>query len=313
MLDYAYEIEHFDRHLGRMLKLLEERGQIENTLVVVTADNGMPFPRVKGQEYELSNHLPLAIMWPGGIKKPGRVIDDYVSFIDFAPTFLEVAGVDWKKSGMQPSPGRSLTDVFNSTKSGQINPQRDHVLIGKERHDIGRPHDWGYPIRGIVKDNVLYIENFETDRWPAGNPETGYLNCDGSPTKTAVLESRKDARFVAGRKPPYKPGPAMSWYECFGKRPREEMFNVADDIGCTKDLARNGDFRDKKAALKNQLYSELKAQGDPRMFGRGYVFEQYPYANAGTRNFYERFMKGEKLRAGWVNRSDFDPQPQSRE
>ena len=95
MLDYAFEIEHFDAHLVRMLEELESRGQLDNTLVVVTADNGMPFPRIKGQEYELSNHLPLAVMWPKGITSPGRTIDDYVSFIDFAPTFVEAAGLTW--------------------------------------------------------------------------------------------------------------------------------------------------------------------------------------------------------------------------
>ncbi|TVQ02387.1 MAG: heparan N-sulfatase, partial [Balneolaceae bacterium] len=49
MLDYAFEIEHFDYHLGKMLELLEKSGELEHTLVVVTSDNGMPFPRVKGQ------------------------------------------------------------------------------------------------------------------------------------------------------------------------------------------------------------------------------------------------------------------------
>jgi len=62
LLDYAYEIEYFDAHLVRMLEMLESRGELENTIVIVTADNGMPFPRVKGQVYEYSNHMPLAIM-----------------------------------------------------------------------------------------------------------------------------------------------------------------------------------------------------------------------------------------------------------
>ena len=120
-------------------------------MVVVTSDNGMPFPRAKGNAYEVSNHMPLAVMWPKGIKSPGRVVDDYVSFIDFAPTFLELAGMEAEAVGMQPTAGRSLMDVILSEESGQVNPARDHVLIGKERHDIGRPDDLGYPIRGIIK------------------------------------------------------------------------------------------------------------------------------------------------------------------
>ena len=94
MLDYAYEIEYFDSQLVKMLEILEKRGELENTIVIVTADNGMPFPRAKGQVYELSNHVPLAIMWGKGIKNPGRKIFDFISFIDFAPTLLEAAGIE---------------------------------------------------------------------------------------------------------------------------------------------------------------------------------------------------------------------------
>ena len=113
LLDYGFEIEHFDRHVGRMLAILEERGELENTLVVVTSDNGLPFPRAKGQEYYYSNHLPLAIMWPAGIAKPGRMIDEMVSFIDFTPTFLEIAGIAMQQTGMAPITGKSLTDTFS--------------------------------------------------------------------------------------------------------------------------------------------------------------------------------------------------------
>jgi arylsulfatase A-like enzyme len=294
LLDYAFELEHFDSHMVKMLQLLEDRGELDNTLVVATADNGMPFPRAKGQEYEFSNHLPLAVMWKKGIKNPGRVVDDYVSFIDFAPTFLELAGLPWNRSGMHPSPGRSLTDIFFSEKAGVVSPARDHVLIGKERHDVGRPHDWGYPIRGIVKNGMLYLHNFETARWPAGNPETGYLNCDGSPTKTEVLGTRTDdAR-------------RQYWQWSFGKRPREELFNVKDDPECLSDLAGKPAYQAMQTALKEQLFGELKQQEDPRMFGKGQVFDEYPYADKSGKDFYERFMKGEKLRAGWVNESDFE-------
>lgn len=297
LLDYALEIEHFDRHLVRMLELLEQTGQLENTLVVVTADNGMPFPRAKGQCYEASNHLPLAVMWQRGIKQPGRTVSDYVSFVDLAPTFIEVAGLRWNETGMQPSPGRSLTDIFSSTKSGRVNPERDHVLIGKERHDIGRPHDWGYPIRGIVKGGMLYLHNFEPSRWPAGNPETGYLNCDGGPTKTEVLKGRTN------------PERHRLWQLCFGKRGAEELYNLKSDPDCLRNLADSPEHAAMKTALKEQLFAELKAQNDPRMFGQGDVFDKYLYSDPKMRNFHERYMSGEKLRAKWVNETDFERQP----
>jgi N-sulfoglucosamine sulfohydrolase len=294
MLDYAFEVEHFDRHLGRMLQLLEERGLLDNTIVIVTSDHGMPFPRVKGQAYEFSNHVPLAVMWKRGVTAPGRTVDDYVSFADVAPTLVEVAGLEWGETGMQPAAGRSLTDILYSAKSGRVNPRRDHVLVGKERHDVGRPHDWGYPIRGIVKDGALYLRNYEPARWPAGNPETGYLNCDGGATKTDILDARR-----AGRE-------KRHWELAFGKRPAEEFYDLKQDPDCLNNLAGKPAVRARQARLRRQMESELRAEGDPRMFGRGGVFDRYVYSDEKTRNFYERFMRGEKLRAGWVNESDFE-------
>lgn len=296
MLDYGFEIEHFDRHLVKMLALMEERGQLDNTLVVVTSDHGMPFPRAKGNAYEASNHVPLAIMWKGRIEQPGRVVGDYVSFVDLAPTLIEAAGLAWNDTGLQTTAGRSLSDIFRSQPSGA--PARDHVLIGQERHDIGRPHDWGYPIRGIVKNDMLYLHNFEPARWPACNPETGYLNCDGSPTKSVVLDGR--TKSMQGQ---------LLWQLCFGKRPSEELYDVKRDPDCLHNLASDPQHQSLKKQLHDQLITELKAQDDPRMFGRGGVFEAFPYADAGLRNFYDRYLAGEKLTAGWVNASDFAPAP----
>jgi arylsulfatase A-like enzyme len=297
MLDYGFEVEHYDNHLGRIIEQLERAGQLHNTLIVATSDHGMPFPRVKGQAYFDSNHIPLAIRWPQGIKNPGRKVTDYVAFNDLAPTFLDVAGVTLEQAGMQPFSGRSLRSIFESGIDGRTHADWNRVLIGKERHDVGRPHDWGYPIRGIIKEGWLYLHNYETDRWPAGNPETGYLNTDGSPTKTEVLELRR-----SGENPEF-------WKLCFGKRPPEELYNLSKDPDCTVNLANSSEHRIEREELSGQMVEELKSQKDPRMEGRGKIFDKYLYVNPGTRNFYERYMKGEKVRAGWVNPGDFEPEP----
>ncbi len=294
MLDYAYEIEYFDQHLDKMINLLEERGELENTIIVITSDNGMPFPKAKGNAYLYSHHLPLAIMWPAGIKNPGRVIEDYISFIDFAPTFLELAEIDPEEAEMPEMEGKSFTDIFYSKKAGRVNPNRNAVMIGQERHDVGRPKDEGYPIRGMITDDYIYLHNFENDRWPAGNPQTGYLNTDGSPTKTVILNSRKQEDL------------AHYWEGSFGKRPQEELYLVREDRDCMHNLALHPEHQDRKDNLKNVLFEELKRQGDPRMFGKGHVFDEYPYAQGDMRNFYERYRQGEKLEPGWVNPSDFE-------
>ncbi len=289
MLDHAFALEYFDQHLGQMLEILEEAGELENTIVIATADNGMPFPRVKGQAYEHSNHMPLAIMWPQGIASPGRTVESYTCFIDIAPTLLDAAGVLESDSGMSAITGRSLFPIFNQSSKSAI---RDHVLIGKERHDVGRPKDQGYPIRGILRDDWLYVLNFEPSRWPVGNPETGYPNTDGSPTKTVILEGRDT------------PDRHAYWELCFGFRPKEELYNVASDPACLKNLSEISDYTDKKETLKEELIERLRQEKDPRIIADGTVFDQYPYADPNTRNFYERFPAGELEVPFWLNASD---------
>ncbi len=218
MLDYALEIEYVDSHLELMVNELEKRGVLDNTIIVVTSDHGMPFPRCKAQEYMYSNHVPLIIMWPKGIKKPGRTVKDMISFTDFAPTFLELADVKYEESGMHSLSGISLTDIFYSEKAGQVNAGRDVVVIGKERHDYSRPNNEGYPIRGIVSDDYLYLYNYDISLWPAGNPEIGYLDIDGSPTKTEILRL-----FRSGEEDKY-------WVWSMGKRQvSEELYQISKD------------------------------------------------------------------------------------
>lgn len=267
-LDYALEVEWYDSHLGKMLQKLEETGQLENTLIVVTSDHGEPFPRVKGQIYEKGFHIPLAVRWGKKIK-PGRVVDDFINVRDYAPTFLQAAGIEAPES----MTGRSFLDVLLSGKSGQTDPSRNRMLVGKERHDIGRPDDVGYPVRALRTPEYLYIRNFEPGRWPVGNPETGYRNCDDGPTKELIL-SHFDRYYTL----------------CFGMRPSEELYQVEKDSDCLTNLADDPKYAD----VKNQLYQEmndllLKDQ-DPRILGRGAVFDSYKYQGNRSHS-YEEWLK----------------------
>lgn len=295
MLDYALEVEYFDKQLGKVLQVLEDAGELENTIIVVTSDNGMPFPRVKGHVYEYDNHLPLAIMWKGQISNPGRVISEYVSFIDFAPTFLDLAGLNDKSANMQPVQGKSLLNILKSKGNDDVKPLRDFVLLGRERTDVGRPQDRGYPVRAIVKDNFIFHKNYEPNRWPSGNPETGYMDTDGGPTKTNLLNANRHGRHQD------------LWLLSFGKKPTEELYQIDIDPYSMNNLADDPHYAEIKDTLKSQMEAELKAQKDPRMFGKGSVFDKYPYSRTDLANFYERFMKGEKMKTSWIEDSDFEP------
>jgi hypothetical protein len=268
LLDYALEVEWFDAHLGKILEHLEKAGELEDTLVVVSSDHGMPFPRVKGQIYEHGFHIPLAMRWGRQIK-PGRVVTDFINVRDFAPTYLELAGLALPGSVT----GRSFADVLRSEKSGQVDPTRNRMVIGKERHDVGRPHDWGYPVRAIRTPEYLYVRNYEPDRWPAGNPETFYPNCDNSPTKTLIASSFD------------------KYYRlCFGKRPPEELYRVSEDPDCVKNLAAESTLESVRRELRAELDERLRKDEDPRALGRGEIFEAYKYM--GNRDHsYEAWLK----------------------
>ena len=294
MLDYAFEIEYFDSHLERIISELDKRNLLENTIIVVTSDNGMPFPRVKGQVFPYDNRLPLAIRWGKGIKNPGRIINDYVSFSDFAPTFIELAGVNIKNQNMEEFSGTSLKNIFNDDP---IQKKRNYMIIGKERHDVGRQNDKGYPVRAIIAGHYFYSLNFKPNRWPAGNPETGYLNTDGSPSKTEILNLKRE-----GSNEDY-------WNLSFGKRPEETLYDIRKDPDCIENIAQNNKYSFIKDSLRKVLIEDLTINKDPRILGYGDLFDNYTYAEKRTRNFYERYMNGESLDSDWVNSSDFENPP----
>lgn len=295
MLDYAFEVEYTDNHLGRMLAELESRGILDQTLVIVTSDHGMPFPRCKGYAWPDSCGVPLAIRWPEGIRRPGRIIDDFVTFVDIAPTILDVAGCLPSESGMQPITGRSLRQLLESEASGMIDPLRDHALVGKERTDVGRPDDVGYPIRGIITHSHLYLHNYESSRWPAGNPESGYPDTDGSPSKTLILERGRRNRSD------------QFWQISFGKQPEQLLFNLKSDPDCLHNLADQPDQQQLISTLRNRMESELREQGDPRIFGEGQQFDRYPPTSGA--GFHRLIMEGKRPPAGWINPDDFEPAP----
>ncbi|MFC1760730.1 sulfatase [Planctomycetota bacterium] len=264
LLDYANEVEWYDTHIGRAIKTLEERGLMENTLIVVTSDHGMPFPRVKGQIYEEGFHVPLVAYWKGVIQ-PGRTVDDFVNFPDVAPTFMEAAGL----KPHEQMTGRSFLDLLRSPKSGQVDPSRNHVLLGKERHDTGRSNEDGtdltYPVRAIRTKDFLYVHNIKPERWPAGNPEFGLRNCDASPSKS----------YLTSLKPV---DPEYRYYEMsFGLRPEEELYHIRKDPDCMVNLAVNPEYAAVKKQMREQMEADLTAQGDPRTLGQGDVFDQYKY------------------------------------
>ena len=264
--DYLYEIEWFDQHLGRMLKTLEDSGELDNTIIVVTSDNGMPFPRAKATAYNYGVHMPLAIRWGKGIRKPGRVIDDFVNHIDFAPTFLEAAALEIPEH----MTGRSLMNLFQSTKSGFIDPARGMTVTGLERHVWARPEGKTYPRRSVHTKDFVYIRNYKPDRWPMGGPDfvashqSTFGDIDAGPTKTYMMEHRDD------------PAVHDLFVKSFGKLPAEELYAIDIDPAQMNNLANRPEYDQIKERLHKQLEDYQQKTGDLRLKGMS-PWDEYPF------------------------------------
>ncbi len=265
LLDYYWEVQRFDEQVGQALEALEKAGRLENTIVVVTSDNGMPFPRCKTNLYDMGSRLPLAIRWGNRIKA-GTRLDQFVSFADFAPTILEAAGHPALKS----MTGHSfLPSLLGRSTAGQ---ERDHVFIGRERH-VGNARaggNLGYPMRAIRTRDYLYIWNLKPERWPAADPEE-YADVDNGPTKKYMLEHRGEE--AVGR----------LFDLSFGKRPGEELYEIARDPFQMKNLAGQTGYQDVRGNLRARLEEFMRKTGDPRLSADPDQLEKYPYRNPGRR------------------------------
>ncbi len=256
--DYLYEIQYFDNQLGEILQLLASRGELDNTVIVYTSDNGMPFPRSKSTNYEYGTHEPFAVRWGNGITEH-QDVTDFISLTDIAPTFLDLAGI----TPPAAMTGRSFRMQLFADKSGRIDKTRNAVYSGFERHiDGARLNHRGYPSRAIHADKYLYILNLAPDRWPAGRPPFLADIDDGSPSKTVIADREHFEKY---------------WALAADKRPAEELYDVSRDPAQLNNLADNPEFKPIKNSLKQRLLQQMQQTGDPWATGNGEIFDSYTY------------------------------------
>lgn len=280
--DYLGEVQALDAYVGYLLGELERIGELDNTLVVLTGDNGIPgIPRGKGNLYDLGVAAPLIVRWADGQSRPGRIVDDFVNLMDLAPTFLEAAGI----RAPATMDGRSLLPQLRADRSGVVDPSRDFVVTGRERHVTGaRPGGLPYPSRAIRTRDYLYIRNFEPDRWPMGDPPAGdppdgepsyealredthaaFADLDAGPTKAWLVTHRHD--------PSVRPLFALT----MGKRPAEELYDLRKDLDQMVNLADDPAYAEAKAELSRRLMEVLRRADDPRLVD---AFDRPPYVEA---------------------------------
>ena len=284
--DYLGECQAVDAGLGVLIAKLEEIGELDNTIIAVSGDHGIPgFPRAKCNLYQFGTEVSMAVRWPEAISA-GRTVDDFVNLMDIAPTFLEAAGVDLPE-GMT---AKSLMPLLRQEGSGQIEPERDHVVTGRERHnlvDSPRPYEGlPYPTRAIRTKDFLYIHNFEPERWPAGDPmglddptaepppadellnsyTVVYPDLDKGPTRSWMIHNRADPEVA----PLFELG--------FGKRPQEELYDLRSDPHYMTNLAADYAHQKTRKHLHDRLMKILVEHNDPRVTENPNRFEHPPFA-----------------------------------
>lgn len=251
MLGYYGEVAQFDHECGEMLEILRQRGELDNTLIVMTSDNGWQLPRGLANCYDLGVRIPLAMRFPDRIRK-GQVRRDYASIYDLAPTFLEAAGI----AAPGPMDGRSLFSSF----------RRKEIFLERERHANVRKGNLSYPIRGIRTEDFLYLRNLEPDRWPAGDPEFywavgPYGDVDDSQSKQYLMRAKPQPYFDL----------------TFAKRPAEELFDLRKDLDQITNLAAQPSMQATRQKLAARVDAWMRETGDPRAKGPTSFWDDVPY------------------------------------
>ncbi|MBL8178288.1 MAG: sulfatase [Bryobacterales bacterium] len=273
--DYLGEVQALDLMVGAILEELDRSGERENTLVVLSGDNGMPgVPRGKCNLYDLGVRAPLMARWPARIA-PGSTSGDFVNLMDLAPTFLEAAGL----TAPQGMNGRSLMRQFD----GRSDAARDFVVTSRERHvPEARAGSLPYPSRAIRTRDYLYIRNFKPERMPMGDAIAGvedrpyeflatnhelltYKDMDESPTKAWILKHRRE-------QPQY-------YDMAFRRRPGEELYDLRSDPQQMRNVAGEARFGATRAVLSKRLLGVLEAADDPRLQD---AFDRPPYIEEGV-------------------------------
>lgn len=279
--DYLGEVQAFDAAVGILCDELRQRGELDQTMVVASGDNGIPgFPQGKTGVHDFGARVPLVIRWPTGVKPSLRVAEP-VSLIDLAPTFLAAAE-------LPPEPGtngQSLLPVLRG--EAPATALRGSALIGREVHfHAARVGNLPYPVRALRTAKSLYVRNFAPERNPLGDPfaaadpagpgfkaldsNTGtcYPDLDAGPTKTWFVQHRADPEL------------ATLWKLGFALRPAEEFYDLKSDPHQVHNLLAEPtpltpELATELESLRVNLLQILRENHDPRL--EEDAFDRPPY------------------------------------
>ena len=232
MTSYYNEIARFDYHIGKVKDELKKQGVLDNTVIIVIADNGRPFPRCKTRVYDSGMKTPFIVSWPKGIKNRGATVTNLVSAVDIAPAILELAGITPPASYQ----GVSFTPALkNPLAAGRTAVFSEHNWHDYEAHE-----------RMVRTKDFLYVLNARPNLSNGGPADS-----KRSATQQALNALRDGGRLTAAQTDVF-----------VIPRPAEELFNLKNDPQQLINVASLPEYQGKLEEMRNLLTNWQKDTGD---------------------------------------------------
>jgi arylsulfatase A-like enzyme len=224
-------IVELDRHIGLLLGQLEEDGLLENTIIVFYTDHGGPLPRQKRLLYDSGLRVPMIIRFPGR-ENAGKIEKRLISFVDFAPSLLSMAGIN-PPAFMD---GQAFYGRYRAEEP------RQYIHAAADRFDES------YDMIRAVRDNRFkYLHNF--------NPEKAYyLPLDyreNMASMQELLRLRDEAKLNEVQ---------MQWFR--NSKPEEELFDTERDPHELHNLAVDPAYAEKLMELRRECERWMKETSD---------------------------------------------------
>lgn len=232
--NYLAEVNYLDGQVGEVMKLLDDKGLTENTLVIFSSEQGNSFPFAKWTCYDVGVHSAFITKWPGKIQ-PGVVSDALIEYSDVVPTFVEIAGG-------QPDPGldgKSLMDLFE----GNTKKHKEYAYSLQTTRGINMGSEY-YGIRSVVSAQYRYILNL--------TPEVPFKN----------LITEKETWFESWRVEAKSDEAAARLVENYQYRPGAELYDLEKDPYNMENLAANPAYKSIVDEMHAKLTDWMKACGD---------------------------------------------------
>ncbi len=233
LAEYYQSISRIDQGLGVLMKLLEESGKAENTIIIYISDNGMAFPGAKTTTYEPGIKLPCIIRDPS-VHNRGITNNAMISWVDLAPTILDMAGIEQSNESFH---GRSFKKII-----GEENPEGWNTIQASHTfHEI----TMYYPMRVFREDNFKLIWNIA---YPLEYPFASDLWISSTWQNIIRNETKMYGKQTV---------------ESFLHRAEFELFDLQKDPYESHNLATENSYQEKLKEMKENLKNWQYRTSDP--------------------------------------------------